>query len=326
MKVLRVNMHSLTINTENLPQEWSAIGGSGLIAKIMNAEVPPDADPLGPQNKLLIACGPLAGTLAPQLGRVSVGAKSPLTYGIKEANSGGPAAQYLDRLGFRAIVVENAATQGGLFYLKITKDGADLLPADKFRGLKNYALVEQLHSDHSSKVAVICIGIARERMYRGASVSFTDTLGDPSRNAGRGGLGAVMGSKGLKAILIDPSGAPSIGLVDNNSFKRTVKSWIHTITHDVGCGLYAKYGTPFAVANSANQGTLPPIITIPVARTIFTRSAVRRFRKSFLNAAARCTGACRAVWCNVPSSTRMLRVSVWQRPLNMRPLPCSVPT
>ena len=96
MKLLRVDMKSKTIETTDLPRKWNTIGGSGLIAKIMNKEVPPAADPLGSYNKLIVACGPLAGTLAPQLGRISVGAKSPLTLGIKEANSGGPAAQYMD--------------------------------------------------------------------------------------------------------------------------------------------------------------------------------------------------------------------------------------
>jgi len=108
MRILRVDMKDEKITFENLPEEWKNIGGSSLIAKIMNQEVPPTVDPLGPENRFVVAVGPLAGTGAPQLGRISVGAKSPLTLGIKEANSGGPAAQMLDRLGIRAIVVEGA--------------------------------------------------------------------------------------------------------------------------------------------------------------------------------------------------------------------------
>ena len=106
MKILRVNMTTLKTSFEALPEAWKMIGGKGLIAKIMNREVPPGVDPLGPENKLIFACGPLAGTLAPQLGRLSAGAKSPLTQGIKEANVGGPAGQKMDRLGIRAVVVE----------------------------------------------------------------------------------------------------------------------------------------------------------------------------------------------------------------------------
>jgi len=257
MKLLRVDMKSGKIGVSDLPEAWKNIGGSGLIAKIMNEEVAPATDPLCPQNKLIIACGPLAGTMAPQLGRISVGAKSPLTFGIKEANSGGPAGQFLDRLGFRAIVVENAPEKGKTFCLKISRDEAVLVPADAHRGLKNYELAKRLRAEYGNKVAILSIGIAGERMYRGASVSFTDIFGDPSRNAARGGLGAVMGSKGLKAIVLDPSGMPPVALADVDFFRKTVRSWVHTLSHDISCGLYSKFGTPFAVANSANQGTLP---------------------------------------------------------------------
>jgi aldehyde:ferredoxin oxidoreductase len=257
VKILRVNMKDGKVTFENLPEDWRIIGGSYLVGKIINKEVPPNCDPLGPQNKLIVSIGPLAGTMAPQLGRISVGAKSPLTYGIKEANSGGPAAQYLDKLGIRSIVIENCAERGKLFLLKITKDGAALIPANDYKGMKNYELAKSLQRKYGGKAAIICTGIAGERMYRGASVSFTDIYGDPSRNAARGGLGAVMGSKGLKAIVIDAKEAPSVDLANSELFKKTVKDWIYIMEHDIGCSLFKKFGTPFAVANSANQGTLP---------------------------------------------------------------------
>lgn len=79
MKIVRVDMKNEKITRENLPEEWKDIGGSALIAKIMNQEVPPTTAPLGPENRFIVAVGPLAGTGAPQLGRISVGAKSPLT-------------------------------------------------------------------------------------------------------------------------------------------------------------------------------------------------------------------------------------------------------
>ncbi|MBS3808739.1 MAG: aldehyde ferredoxin oxidoreductase, partial [Desulfobacterales bacterium] len=193
--------------TEPVSESWPHLGGSALIARLLNEEVSPECDPLGRDNYFIIAAGPLAGTLAPQLGRVSVGAKSPLTLGIKEANSGGPAAQMLDKLGFRAIVVRGQPADNQLFCLYISKDRAELVPADAFRNMKNYELVENLKGLYGSGIAVICTGIAGERQYRSASVSFTDVLGDPSRNAARGGLGAVMGAKGIKAMIIDDSGA-----------------------------------------------------------------------------------------------------------------------
>ena len=257
MKILRVDIKNERITFENLKEEWESIGGSGLIAKIMNKEVPPATDPLGPENLFIVAAGPLAGTGAPQLGRISVGAKSPLTLGIKEANSGGPAGQILDRLGIRAIIVHGAPRDQSLHCLFISKDKTVLIPADEYRGMKNYELVEKLRKQYGEKVAVICTGIAGERKYKSASVSFTDILGDPSRNAARGGLGAVMGSKGLKAIIIDPSHAAQVDIVDPEKFREIVKSWVNVLKHDISCSLYSRFGTPFAINNSASQGTLP---------------------------------------------------------------------
>ena len=257
MKILRVNIEKETVIYEDLPDPWRLIGGSGLIAKIMQKEVPPDADPLGTQNKLIIAAGPLAGTMAPQLGRISVGAKSPLTYGIKEANSGGPAAQKMDRLGIRAIIVEGSPKNDKIHYLYISGKNAELVPCDAYKGIKTYDLTSRLQADHGSKAAIICIGMGGERKYRSASVSLTDSLGDPSRNAARGGLGAVMGAKGLKAVVIDTKGASGVKIADNERFKKTVKSWVHTLEHDVGCGLMSKFGTPFAVVNSSYTGSMP---------------------------------------------------------------------
>jgi len=257
MKILRVSMNNHRIAFENLPAEWAYLGGSALIAKILNKEVPPSCDPLGRENKLVVACGPLAGTRAPQLGRVSIGAKSPLTQGIKEANSGGPAGQYLDRLGLRAIVFEQAPDDGKFYNLFVTKDKAELVSAEEFRGLKNYDLVSALHKKYSDKVAIISTGLAGERQYKGASVSLTDIFGDPSRNAARGGLGAVMGSKGLKAIIIDPAGTEQVAIADQEAFRKTVREWADILKHDVSISLYSRFGTPFAISNSAGHGSLP---------------------------------------------------------------------
>jgi aldehyde:ferredoxin oxidoreductase len=257
MKILTVRMDDGKIAFEKIPEKYVYLGGSALIAKIMTDEVPPETDPLGPGNHLIIAAGPLAGTNAPSLGRVSVGAKSPLTRGIKEANSGGTAAQILDRLGIRAVVIRGAAAANKLYFLYIGKDKAELIPADDFRGMKNYDLAAALQKKYGPKVSIISIGIAGERKYKGSSISFTDIFGDPSRQAARGGLGAVMGSKGLKAIIIDPAEADKIEYADADSFRKTVRSWANTVKHDVGCSLFHRFGTPFAVSNSAGHGSLP---------------------------------------------------------------------
>jgi len=257
MKILRVNMEKPKAVYEDLPREWRLVGGRGLIARIMNKEVPPDAEPLGLANKLIIAGGPLAGTMAPCLGRISVGGKSPLTLGIKEANAGGPAAQKLDKLGIRAIVVEGVAEEGKLYCLKISKDEAVLLPADEYRGMKNYPLIKELQKKYGKKSTIISIGLGGERRYKAATVALTDDFGDPSRHAARGGLGAVMGSKGLKAIIIDDSGTPAVDIADKVLFRDTVKSWTKILRKDISCSLFSMFGTPLAVDTTSNRGTMP---------------------------------------------------------------------
>ena len=258
MMILRVNMNALETSLEELPEEWKLLGGRGLIAKIMNSEVSPDTDPLGRNNKLVVAAGPLAGTLAPQMGRVSIGAKSPLTNGIKEANSGGAAGQKMDKLKIRAIIVEDMPNGDDFFCLEINKDGAKLVPAGRYKGMKNYDLVDSIYENYTDKKpAIICIGIGGERISKGASVSLTDALGDPSRNAGRGGLGAVMGSKKLKAIILDDTGASPLDIAEKDQFRKTIKSWTDTLKRDVTCKLFSTFGTPLAVAPNSYMGTMP---------------------------------------------------------------------
>ena len=190
MKILRIDMSALTSSFEDLPEDWKILGGRGLSAKILNAEVPPDTDPLGPDARLVLANGPLAGTMAPSFGRMSVGAKSPLTMGIKEANVGGSLSQKLDKLGIRAIVVQGAPSDDKIRLVKITKDGVSIEDAEEYRGMRTYPLSEAMRKENGKKVGIISIGIVGERMEKSASVALTDKDGDPSRHAARGGLGA----------------------------------------------------------------------------------------------------------------------------------------
>ena len=103
-KIIRLNMTDQSVTIEDFPGEWKLLGGRALSAKILLNECDPNCDPLGPDNVLVFAPGVLSGTAAPTSGRLSVGAKSPLTNGIKEANAGGNPAQHLMKLGYRAII------------------------------------------------------------------------------------------------------------------------------------------------------------------------------------------------------------------------------
>lgn len=257
MKILRVDMNNLSTSIEDLPNGWEAVGGRGFTSGILDKEVPPDCDPLGPDNKLIIATGPLAGTLAPSCGRISVGAKSPLTLGIKEANAGGPAGQKLDKLGFRGIIIEGKPKEDKYYVLVINKEGSKMVDADQYLGMMNYDLVSKLRQDFSDKAAVICIGIGGERKWKSAAVDLSDIDGHCSRHAGRGGVGAVMGSKGLKAIVLDDQDTSRVDIADNDRFKNTLKEWPAVLKEDKQIQGMSKYGTTGAISVLRGIGSMP---------------------------------------------------------------------
>lgn len=208
-RLIRVDMTSERVSIEPFPAEWRLLGGRALSAKILLAECDPGCDPLGPANVLVMAPGVLAGSAAPTSGRISFGAKSPLTGGIKETNSGGNAGQDLMRLGYRAVVVTGQpASPERRWGLEVSAKGAELVAADEYRHLWNYALCERLAERYPKTASFIAIGPAGELRLKGASIATTDHDNRfPNRHAGRGGLGAVMGSKGLKFVSVSPGRA-----------------------------------------------------------------------------------------------------------------------
>jgi aldehyde:ferredoxin oxidoreductase len=209
-KMIRVNMTDQSVSVVDFPGEWKLLGGRGLSARILLEECDATCDPLGPDNVLVFAPGVLSGTAAPTSGRLSVGGKSPLTGGIKEANSGGNPAQHLTKLGYRAIIVTGQPADSERRYgLDVDGDGARIVPADDLKGKWNYAACEEiLHPRYPKTASFILCGPAGELQLRGASVACTDQDNRyPARHAARGGLGAVMGSKGLKFVAVSPGRA-----------------------------------------------------------------------------------------------------------------------
>lgn len=259
MRILRVNMSTLEAVFEDLPDDLKILGGRGLTANILAKEVPPATAPLSAEAKLVIATGPLAGTMAPSCGRISVGGKSPLTLGIKEANAGGPSAQKLDKLGIRAIIVEGQAEEGKLHLLSISQDGPTLVSADQYKGMKNYDLADALRKAYDEKVTIMSIGIAGERKWKSAAVSLTDKNGYFSRHAARGGLGAVMGAKGLKVIVLDDRGTSRVDMADKGAFQSAQKEWAALMKADPGIQGMSKYGTPGLINMFRPMGTMPAL-------------------------------------------------------------------
>ncbi len=219
-------------------------GGGPLTSTLVAKEVPPTCHPLSEENKLVIAPGLLSGSAAAMSGRISVGCKSPLTGGIKEANAGGQPSQMIGRLGYAAIVLEGKPADDTLYRVFINKDKVEITPDPGLKMLGNYAVVEKMKAAYGDKVACISIGPAGEMKLAGASIAFTDMEQRPTRHAGRGGVGAVMGAKGVKVIVVDDAGCPVRAPKNPETFKEANKAWVaglrkHAVT---GQGLPA-YGT-----------------------------------------------------------------------------------
>lgn len=257
-KIIRVNMSDLSIKTEDIPEAYQGLGGRGLTSAVVANEVDPACSPIGPNNKLVFAPGLLGGTNCANSGRISVGAKSPLTGGIKESNSGGQAGGYLSRLGITAIIIEGMAEEGKLYKLYVGKDKQELSAADDLKGLGNYATVDKLKGAFGDKAGFVSIGQAGEMKLPAASVAFTDREVRPTRHAGRGGLGAVMGSKGLKAIVIDPAEGELAPLVDKDAFKAAAKRFAKALQdHPVTSQGLTNYGTDILINIINEAGALP---------------------------------------------------------------------
>ena len=245
-KILRINMGAdggPSLKTEPLG-DYAGAGGRGLTSAIVSKEVPPLCHPLGEDNKLVIAPGLLSGSTAAMSGRLSVGCKSPLTGGIKEANAGGQPSQMLGRLGYAAIVLEGQPKKNTLYKILINKDNVDILEDNSLCMLGNYDTVDKMKAEYGEKIACISIGQAGEMKLAGASIACTDMELRPTRHAGRGGVGAVMGSKGVKVIVIDDAGMKMRQPQDPDAFKAANKEWVAGLKkHPVsGEGLPA-YGT-----------------------------------------------------------------------------------
>jgi aldehyde:ferredoxin oxidoreductase len=264
---MRFNMTDLTYSVEELPEAYKYLGGRGLTSTIVSDEVDPMCHPLGPKNKLVFGLGYVTGTSAPTSARISVGAKSPLTGGIKEANAGSGWPPTLASMRVRALVVEGQPAEKGKFwmaYVTWDKDAetpkVEFLPADEYVGQELYEVYPKLFKRFGKKVNIAGIGVSGEFLYGNSGVVFEDLKGRPSRFAGRGGLGAVMGSKGLKFIVLDGKGAPGVEIADEKVFKEGRKKlqkalMEHDITKPKG-GLNT-YGTAVLINIMNEAGGLP---------------------------------------------------------------------
>ncbi len=254
-KIFRVNMTDLTTSMEDVPAEWAPYGGRALTSTIIAAEVPPTCHALGPKNKLILAPGLLSGTVAANSGRLSIGAKSPLTGTIKESNSGGTAAQFLARAGCKALIIEGLPKEDKWYSLALTPEGVTINEETELIGKGNFEVIETLAKRHGDKPGIITIGQAGEMKMSSANVS----IKDPDRgirSSGRGGLGAVLGSKKIKFITIDPKDGKVV-VAHPDEFKTANRAFAKALVdHPVSQAL-GQYGTNVLVNIINESGGLP---------------------------------------------------------------------
>jgi aldehyde:ferredoxin oxidoreductase len=242
-QVWRVNVRAQTLKREPVPEAWRRLGGRGLLARILLDEVDAKCDPLGPDNKLIFAPGLLVGHMLSSTDRISVGGKSPLTGGIKESNAGGRTGLHMTHMGMHALILEDAPQDDGFWVLHLSLDGAKWERAGDVFGLGVYETAPKLLEKYGDKVAIALIGPGGERRMKAAGIQNLDKDRVPARIAARGGLGAVMGSKGLKAIVFDHSGGQKPPIADPEAFKAAQKDYSKAVMEHPQSITYRDYGT-----------------------------------------------------------------------------------
>jgi aldehyde:ferredoxin oxidoreductase len=258
-KILRIDMKKVSTIYEEMPDEFIGLGGRGLTSSIVAKEVPPKCDPLGFENKLVIAPGLLSGTSLINTSRISIGAKSPLTGTIKESNAGGTVAVAIAKLGIAAIVIEGHPPEGEIYILYINEQRECRLDDGKgYHGMRTYSLVSKLLKNYGEKSSILCIGPAGDYHLKSASIQSTDVDGRPCRAAARGGLGAVMGVKGLKAIVVDQNGQLADPIASPEAFKKAAKAFAKSVkAHPFSGKMMPELGTASLVAPVNSLGAFP---------------------------------------------------------------------
>ncbi len=265
MRIVKVNMTDASIVEEEFRQsDWGYYGGRGLIdAMVTTKQLDPKCDPLGPDNILSIATGLFAGTMMTSSGRLSVSAKSPLTHTIGESNAGGIMGKYLDEQQIKIISVYGMAPEGKKYFLHVDPDGKITLEDASFLSMKlTYETSALLREKYGDNIAIAAIGPAGERKGLVANVMMSEyKTGYMCRAAARGGMGAVMGSKGLKAIVVEKSNKPykpTLPAETAEEFKEACKICAKAVTANPMTGnLQRKYGSVYGATAVAQMGALP---------------------------------------------------------------------
>lgn len=249
-KLLRVDLSSGKVSTENLSASLlnGYLGGRGLASKMLYDEIDPAVDALSPQNKLILTTGPLTGSAMPGGSRYMVVAKSPLTNTISCSNSGGYFGPELKYAGYDLIIFEGRAEKPA--YLFIKNDHAEIRDAGHLWGKSVAETEDTLLNETIPGAKISSIGPAGEKLVRFAAV-----MNDKHRAAGRNGVGAVMGSKNLKAVVVKGTG--SLKVADPKTMREVALRSLATIKANPMTPMFAAYGTTMAVDVKNSLGQFP---------------------------------------------------------------------
>ena len=250
MQIWRINARTQELKREPVPASWQRLGGRGLIARILLDEVDAKTDPLGAGNKLIFAPGLLVGHMLSSTDRISIGGKSPLTGGVKEANAGGRTGLHMATMGIHALIIEDIPEGDDWWVLHLSVNGVKWERTFRVSedpkglvGLGVYASAEKLLERYGDKVAIALIGPGGEMQMKAAGIQNLDKDRIPSRIAARGGLGAVMGSKRIKAIVFDNAGGQKPPIVSPEAFKSAQKDYTKALMDHPQTKTYHDYGT-----------------------------------------------------------------------------------
>ncbi|MBF7081536.1 aldehyde ferredoxin oxidoreductase family protein [Desulfallas sp. Bu1-1] len=248
--VLRVDLTNQKVTTERLNMEWAAdyLGGKGLGMKYLYEEVGPGAGALAPENKLIFMTGPFTGTIVPCSGKLSIVTKSPASGTILDCSIGGSAAVEIKRAGYDAVIIEGKSDHP--VYLLIEDDRVELREAKDYWGLGCHDTEEKFKQTYGDDYSVLSTGPAGENL-----VTFACITSDMYRQAGRGGVGAVMGSKMLKAVVVKGTGG--VGAADIQKLMEVAhNAFKNDLLTDTNLWAYTD-GTPMIVELSQTTGILP---------------------------------------------------------------------
>lgn len=257
MKVWRINARTQKLEISVIPPGWKKLGGRGLIARVLNDEVNPHCDPLGPENKLIFAPGLLVGHRLSSCDRISIGGKSPLTGGVKEANAGGSTGLKVTHLGCSVLIIEDQPEDPGLMVIYLSPSECRFEDASHLAGKGVYETAASLVQEFGPEVAIALIGPAGEMKLKAAGIQNLDQDQVPSRIAARGGLGAVMGSKGIKALVINSDEGEPPAIADHDEFRKAQKTYNKALLDHPQTKVYADYGTAAMARMSHSFGALP---------------------------------------------------------------------